>query len=99
MPFEHALHLGERTLGDAWDVVGFDERNLRHRSASMVSAQRSSGSSECTFVLPHAREHLHLEHQRVQEVVDAPAAWSTMTAFTAGSCVVIPTGQRPVWQW
>jgi hypothetical protein len=41
-------------------------------AASTVRAQRSSGSSECTSVLPaRAREHLQLERHRVEEVVDA----------------------------
>ena len=40
--------------------------------ASIVSAARSSGSSECTLVLPQARAIIwHSIVRRVQEVVDA----------------------------
>ena len=94
--------LGQRALlGDAGDVVGAGQRHLRHRRGLDRQRAEVLGLERVDVRLAaRAREHLHLERQRVQEVVDALGGLlDTSRLRSSGSCVVIPTGQRPVWQW
>ena len=70
---EHRLDLVERALlGHAGDVVGPGERHLRHRGGLHRQRAEILGLERVHVRLAaRAREHLHLERQRVQEVVDA----------------------------
>ena len=68
--------------------------------ASSVSARRSSGSRLCTEDFPHAFASsvasIVMAVSR-RNVRSAPASTSIRVS-SSGSWVVIPTGQRPVWQ-
>src|SRR3954453_21564883 len=74
MPIEHRLDLLERVrLGDARDVLGAGQRNARHRRRLDRKGRQALRLQAVHLRLPaRAREHLHLERERVQEVLDAP---------------------------
>src|SRR5438094_3199820 len=69
--------------------------------ASSVSARMSSGSRSCTSAFPQARARTWVSRVMAWSRLETRSgAWSTGRRFTSsGSCVVMPTGQRPVWQW
>ena len=69
--------------------------------ASSVSARRSSGSRSWTLFLPHARAIIWTSRVIDCRKLETRSAASSIgrRGISSGSCVVIPTGQRPVWQW
>src|SRR5262249_24447630 len=70
---DHALDPGQRPLlGDAGDVARAGQRHLRHRrrlDRQRGEVRRPEGVD--VGLAAGARQHLHLERERVQEVVDA----------------------------
>ena len=70
-------------------------------AASTVSARRSSGSRSWTLDLPQERAIIWTSRViAVRKLATRSAASSIgRRAMSSGSWVVIPTGQRPVWQW
>ena len=88
-------------LAHARDVVRAGQRHLRHRRRLDRQRGEVLGLERVDVRLPaRARDQLDLDRERVQEVVDALAASSTLSRLrSSGSCVAMPTGQRPVWQW
>ena len=70
--------------------------------ASSVRARRSSGSRSWTSRLPQARARIWISerHRRATSWRRARRPRRSSSRFiSSGSCVVMPTGQRPVWQW
>ena len=68
--------------------------------ASSVKAPKSSGSRLCRLVLPQARANSWASMVSVcrKLYTRSAAASGSRRLRNSGSCVAIPTGQRPVWQ-
>src|ERR1700677_3314269 len=68
--------------------------------ASMVKAAMSSGSRWCTSDLPQARANIWISRVMARSRFNARSAPCSISSrfISSGSCVVMPTGQRPVWQ-
>ena len=84
---ERAVQPGKRDPGD--------ERALERERLHVL------GSRSWTSDLPHARAiiciSIVIELRKCS--TRSEASWGGSRLASSGSCVVIPTGQPPVWQW
>ena len=84
---EDSVRAGQRQAGDE---RGFEGQGSQVFGLEVVDVALAAGTGQ----------DLDLGGQAWKKLATRSAAVSTSSrAVSSGSCVVIPTGQRPVWQW